>query len=86
MSPQRPSRKRLRLLANALWPAAMALGLTACANPRELMPGALAISGKRPAPWEAEVSARSDASRRLSEGEGEVVVANAVAAHEKRRP
>jgi hypothetical protein len=32
------------------------------------------------------VAARSDAERRLSEGEGEIVVGNAVAAHEKRRP
>jgi hypothetical protein len=65
---------------------AMTLGLTACTNPRELTPGVLAISGERPAPWEAQISARSDEVRRLSEGEGEIVVANAVAAHEKRRP
>jgi hypothetical protein len=64
----------------------VALALAACADPRELTPGALAISGKRTASWEAEVSARSDAARRLSEGEGEIVVANAVAAHERRRP
>jgi len=86
MYPQRPRRKRLRLLAQAGWPVAMALGLGACANPRELAPGALPASGKRVAAWEAEVSARSDAARRLSDGEGETVVANAVAAHEKRRP
>ena len=84
MFPQRP--RLMRLLAHALWPAAIALGLAACANPRELTPGALAVSGKRPAPWEAEVAPRSDAERRLSDGEGEIVVANAVAAHEKRRP
>jgi hypothetical protein len=64
----------------------MALGLAACSNPRELAPGALAGSGGRPAPWKAQVSARSDEVRRLSEGEGEIVVANAVAAHERRRP
>jgi hypothetical protein len=64
----------------------MALGLAACTNPSELTPGALAIAGKRSTPWEAQVSARSDEVRRLSEGEGEIVVANAVAAHEKRRP
>ena len=86
MSLQRSRLKRLRLLAHALWPAAMALGLAACADTRELTPGALAVTGKRPAPWEAEVSPRSDAVRPLSEGEGEVVVANAVAAHERRRP
>jgi hypothetical protein len=84
MFPQRP--RLMRLLVHALWPATMALALAACANPRELTPGALAVAGKRAAPWEAEVSPRSDAERRLSEGEGEVVVANAVAAHEKRRP
>ena len=86
MSPQRPRLPRLRLLNHGSWPVAMALGLTACASPPELTPGALAVSGKRPAPWEAQVAARSDAVRRLSEGEGEIVVANAVAAHEKRRP
>jgi hypothetical protein len=65
----------------------MALGLAACASPPpELTPGALPVSGKRPAPWEAQVSARSDAARPLSEGEGEIVVSNAVAAHERRRP
>jgi hypothetical protein len=64
----------------------MALGLAGCTDPRELAPGALGTSGKRVAAWEAQVSARSDAARRLSDGEGENVVANAVAAHEKRRP
>jgi hypothetical protein len=84
MFPQRP--RLTRLLAHALWLAALARALAACANPRELTPGALAVAGKRAAPWEAEVSPRSDAERPLSEGEGEIVVANAVAAHEKRRP
>jgi hypothetical protein len=83
---QHPGPKRLRLLAQAAWSVVMALGLPACTDPRELTPGALAISDKHPAPWEAQVSARSDAARRLSDGEGEIVVANAVAAHEKRRP
>jgi hypothetical protein len=91
MSPQRPRLAQPRFLAQAFWPVAMALGLTACVSPPELTPGsltpgAIALSGKRPAPWEARVAARSDAERRLSEGEGEIVVANAVAAHEKRRP
>jgi hypothetical protein len=86
MSLQRPRHKRMRLLAQAVWPVALALGLSACANPPQLTPGALVASGKRATPWEAEVAARSDAARRLSEGEGEVVVANAVAAHERRRP
>jgi type IV pilus biogenesis protein CpaD/CtpE len=86
MSQQRPNLARLRLPVQAFWPVAMALGLNACASPPELAPGAIAISGERSAPWQAQVSARSDAARRLSEGEGEIVVANAVAAHEKRRP
>jgi hypothetical protein len=37
-------------------------------------------------PWQAAVAAAAGGSRRLSDGEGESVVANAVAAHEKRRP
>jgi len=84
MSLQRP--RLTRLLVHALWPAATALGLAACSNPSELTPGALAVAGKRTATWEAEVSPRFDAARLLSDGEGEVVVANAVAAHERRRP
>jgi hypothetical protein len=86
MFPQHPLSSRLRRFTSALWPMAMALGLTACADPRELIPGAIATAGKPPAPWQAQVSARSDASRRLSEGEGETVVATAIAAHEMRRP
>ena len=86
MSPQRPRLKRLRFLAYALWPTAMALGLAGCANPRVLTPGSLAAPGKQPTKWETEVAARTEASRGLSDGEGEMVVANAVAAHEKRRP
>jgi hypothetical protein len=83
---RRPGLKQLYLFPQALWPVAMALGLAACTDPRELAPGAIADSGGRAVPWEAQVSARSDEVRRLSEGEGEIVVANAVAAHEKRRP
>jgi hypothetical protein len=63
----------------------MAMGLHGCANPDDLKPGALPAAG-RAAPWQAAVAASADASRRLSDGEGETVVANAVAAHEKRRP
>jgi hypothetical protein len=86
MSPQRPRLARPHLLARAFWPVAIALGLTACARSPELTPGSIAIPRERSAPWEAQVSTRSDAERRLSEGEGEIVVANAVAAHEQRRP
>ena len=64
---------------------AAALALAGCAKPEELTPGSLA-QGKPPAPWQAAVAAAAEASRRLTEGEGEMVVANAVAAHEKRRP
>jgi hypothetical protein len=59
--------------------------LPGCANPDDLRPGSLAAQGKM-TPWQAAVAASADASRRLSDGEGETVVANAVAAHEKRRP
>jgi hypothetical protein len=90
MSPQLPSqrpRSRLpRFLKYAVWSLGIALGLAACGNPPELTPGALGAAGKRPAPWEPQVAARSDAVRDLSDGEGETVVVNAVAAHEKRRP
>ena len=80
----RPPSRALRLPPwLLLWP--MAATLTGCANPDELRPGALASEAKAP-PWQAAVAAAADASRRLTDGEGETVVANAVAAHEKRRP
>jgi hypothetical protein len=63
----------------------MAAALSGCANPDDLQPGSLAARGRTP-PWQAAVAAAADASRRLSDGEGETVVANAVAAHEQRRP
>jgi hypothetical protein len=59
--------------------------LSGCANPDDLRPGSIAAHGQTP-PWQAAVAAAADASRRLSDGEGETVVATAVAAHEKRRP
>ena len=68
----------------------MALGLAACAKPSELAPAANAGLGKAPAtaPWQAQlaVATAPDASRLLTDGEGEVLVASAIAAHERRRP
>lgn len=56
-----------------------------CANPKELVTGAtgapLAV-----APWKTRAEPSVVAVRPLSEGEGEVVVASAIAAHEMRRP
>jgi hypothetical protein len=85
---QRALPSQLRLVKRALRPSAMAvgfaLGLGACAGPSELTPGA--ISGARLAPWQAQLTLTLAADRRLSDGEGEVVVAAAIAAHEMRRP
>jgi hypothetical protein len=86
---QHPHPQPLRSVKLLLWPVALALMLAACAAPDELTPGALAAQGKpRSAPWQAQLSipAPADASRRLTEGEGEIVVASAIAAHEMRRP
>ena len=63
----------------------MAAALAGCTSPDDLRPGSLAAQGKAP-PWQAAVASAANASRRLSDGEGETVVANAVAAHERRRP
>jgi hypothetical protein len=60
-------------------------GLGGCARPPELAPGA--IAGAKLAPWQAQLTlAPPMVDRRLSEGEGEFVMAAAIAAHEKRRP
>jgi hypothetical protein len=81
---------RLRLAIRALRPAAAAvgcaLGLTACARPSELAPGAIA-GAHAPAPWQAHLTLPAPAlDRNLSDGEGEIVMAAAIAAHEMRRP
>jgi hypothetical protein len=38
------------------------------------------------APWKTQAAAATEAVRPLSEGEGELVVASAIAAHEMRKP
>jgi hypothetical protein len=49
-------------------------------------PGAIA-GAKAQSPWQAHLNLPPpDVSRRLSDGEGEFVVAGAIAAHEMRRP
>jgi hypothetical protein len=57
-----------------------------CANPREML---LTGSVGRPltvAPWKTQASPASEAVRPLSDGEGELVIATAIAVHEMRRP
>ncbi|MBO0764331.1 MAG: hypothetical protein J2P50_07065 [Hyphomicrobiaceae bacterium] len=88
-------RTRLRLIEDALGPSAMAvrltigsalgfaLGLSGCAKPLELAPG---VAGAKIAPWQAQLTLSPAAERPLSDGEGEFVVAAAIAAQEKRRP
>jgi hypothetical protein len=74
---------RRPLLACTLAAAAALAG--GCANPRELLTG----STGRPltvAPWKTQAAAATEAVRPLSEGEGELVVASAIAAHEMRKP
>ena len=78
-----------------LWPMAVALGLLAptlaaglagCSQPGELVPGAV-VGARGPSPWQVQLNLPPpDYSRRLTDGEGEFVVAGAIAAHERRRP
>jgi hypothetical protein len=95
---QHPILSRRRRLELMLWSLALAAaGLAACTNPRELageltpgsIPGAITVPGKPSgAPWQPQLSVMTapDGSRRLTAGEGEFVVSNAIAAHEMRRP
>jgi hypothetical protein len=93
MCPQLPlfarrPKRTLRPLALALGLApALAVGLAGCAQPGELLaPGAIA-GVRAPSPWQVQLNLPPpDYSRRLSDGEGEFVVAGAIAAHEMRRP
>jgi hypothetical protein len=77
----------LHLIRRALLPCTLAAAALAagCANPRELMTGAI---GRPPAvaPWQTRAAPSAEAVRPLSEGEGELVVATAIAEHEMRRP
>ncbi len=60
-----------------------------CANPHELMTGSTGLRGGTPvavAPWQTRASVTVEAVRALTEPEGELVVATAIAAHEMRRP
>jgi hypothetical protein len=78
----------LRLVRRALPPCALAAAaaLTAgCANPRELMTGSTGRS-MPVAAWQTQAAPTTEAVRPLSEGEGELVIASAIAAHEMRRP
>ena len=66
--------------------ASVALGLAGCAQP-SLPPLGANAGAKPPSPWQAQLNLPPpDVSRRLSDGEGEFVVAGAIAAHERRRP
>ena len=64
--------------------------LAGCANPHELLTGsnrALSVGGPvAVAPWQTRASVAAEAVRALTEPEGELVVATAIAAHEMRRP
>jgi hypothetical protein len=52
------------------------MAFAGCSKPDELTPASIAATAERPA----------EASRPLSDREGEFVVAGAIAAHEMRRP
>jgi hypothetical protein len=78
---------RCALLACALALVAAAAG--GCAKPEELLTGTTSAGPGRVAavaPWQTRAAASAEAVRPLSDGEGEVVVATAIAAHEMRRP
>jgi hypothetical protein len=79
---------RLRRVKRALLPTTLAIGLAACARPSQPGLAALSASGDRPdATAQAPPALRpANAFRPLSESEGELVAAAAVAAHEMRRP
>jgi hypothetical protein len=75
-----------RLLFLVAMSHGLALGLAACSKPSDLVPGAVA-GGHPSAPWQPQLSVvPGDAARHLSDGEGELVMASAIAAHERRRP
>jgi hypothetical protein len=82
----------LRFVRRALLPCALAVAaasMCGCTKPEELLTGSTsAIPGQATAvaPWQTRAAPTTEAVRRLSEGEGEVVVATAIAAHEMRRP
>jgi hypothetical protein len=87
----RPFPPHLRFVRRALLPwALVAAGALAggCAKPDELLTGStgLPVRAATVAPWQTRAAASVEAVRSLSEGEGEVVVATAIAAHEMRRP
>jgi hypothetical protein len=58
--------------------------LGGCGRPPELAPSA--IAGAKLAPWQAQLTLPPTVDRRLSDGEGEFVMAAAIAAQEMRRP
>jgi hypothetical protein len=68
-----------------VWPLAAALALVACSKPGEIASASITAPGGPPAA--ARLSwPPPDVTRRLSDGEGEIVVAGAIAAHEMRHP
>ena len=77
----------LSRLKHVVWPVALAVGVIGCSKPEELVSGSIG-DPRKPAPvaWQPQLSVPIDGSRRLTDGEGEFVVANAIAAHEMRRP
>jgi hypothetical protein len=79
-----PARPPWRVVALALWPPTVAAVLAGCARPDA---ATLAAIAPRERPALSGVVHRSlHAPRPLSDTEGEVVVAAAIAAHEMRRP
>jgi hypothetical protein len=64
-----------------LWPLAIILAIAGCSKPEELTPASIASANGPPAE-----AGQPQASRHLSDGEGEFVMAGAIAAHEMRRP
>jgi hypothetical protein len=57
-----------------------------CANPKDLLITGSTGAPTAVAPWQTQAAPSAEAVRPLSEGEGERVVASAIAAHEMRRP
>ena len=75
-----------RLLLLVALVQGLGLGLAGCSGPSDLAAVA-ADAARSSTAWQAQLSVTpADAVRNLSDGEGELVMASAIAAHEQRRP
>jgi hypothetical protein len=66
--------------------AAVAALVGGCANPNELLITGSTGGANAAATWQTQAAPSAEAVRPLSDGEGERVIASAIAAHEMRRP